>query len=101
MEKEKSNEGKNEHHHPPYVFIYVVLVVLTALSIVVSWVVHKESAPPYVFTISTIKSLLIALFYMHLKYEGRWVLSLAIIPLIIFAIVLFALMPDILVTIKM
>lgn len=84
-----------EHKHPPYVGIYFILLILTAASIVVSYIVHRKAAPPFVFTLSTIKAILIALFYMHLKYEGRYVIALALIPLIVFAVVLFALMPDI------
>lgn len=86
---------KQGHKHPPYVGIYFILLVLTAASILVSLVVHREAAPPFVFTLSTVKAALIALFYMHLKYEGRYVIALALIPLIVFAVVLFALMPDI------
>lgn len=89
------NQNQKNHKHPPYVGIYFILVILTVLSIVISFLVHKKSAPPFVFTISTIKAILIALFYMHLKYEGRYVIALAIIPLIVFALVLFALMPDV------
>lgn len=88
-------EHKVQHKHPPYVGIYFVLLLLTAASILISMILHKEAAPPFVFTISTIKALLIALFYMHLKYEGRYIIALALIPLIIFALILFIFMPDI------
>lgn len=88
-------EHKAEHKHPPYVGIYFVLLLLTAASILISMIIHKEAAPPFVFTISTVKGLLIALFYMHLKYEGRYIIALALIPLIIFALILFIFMPDI------
>ena len=98
--KEIRHEGNQEHHHPPYVGIYIILLVLTALSIVVAQIVHREKAPIFVFLFSTIKAVLIALFYMHLKYEGRWIISLAVIPLLIFALILFVFMPDILVTVK-
>lgn len=92
MHEKKEHES---HKHPPYVGIYFILLVLTAASILISLIVHRKSAPPFVFTLSTIKALLIALFYMHLKYEGRYIIALALIPLVIFALVLFALMPDI------
>jgi cytochrome c oxidase subunit 4 len=94
-ERHEIEVRNHEHHHPPYVTIYFILVFLTFASILISQIVHRQKAPAYVFTISTVKALLIALFYMHLKYEGRWVLAFAIIPLIIFALVLFALMPDV------
>ncbi len=100
--EEHNSHPKGEEHnsHPPYVKIYVGLLVLTVLSVVISAIVHREYAPPFVFTISTIKGLLIALYYMHLKYEGRIIISLALIPLVIFAIILFIFMPDILSTVK-
>ncbi len=103
MELEKGESLKKEegHHHPPYVTIYFILVILTFASIFISQIVHRKHVPPFVFSISTIKALLIALFYMHLKYENRWIISLAIIPLIIFAIILFVFMPDILNSVKM
>ncbi len=101
LEKEKSLKKEEAHHHPPYVTIYFILLILTFASIIVAQLVGRESSPPFVFTLSTIKALLIALFYMHLKYENRWIISLAIIPLIIFVIILFVFMPDILNSIKM
>jgi len=101
LEKEKSLNKEEAHHHPPYVTIYFILVILTFASIFISQIIHRKHAPPFVFAISTIKALLIALFYMHLKYENRWVIALAVIPLIIFTIILFVFMPDILNSIKM
>ena len=91
---------QGDHPHPPYVKIFWVLLGLTLLSIVFSQVLPKTFAPYLIFTLSTIKATLIALYYMHLKYEGKWILSLAIIPLIIFVVILVAVMPDALVVIK-
>jgi cytochrome c oxidase subunit 4 len=101
LEKEKSLNKEETHYHPPYVTIYFILVILTFASIFISQIVHRKHVPPFVFAISTIKALIIALFYMHLKYENRWVIALALIPLIIFTIILFVFMPDILNSIKM
>lgn len=98
--KNKFNNHRHEEHHPPYVGIYFILVILTGLSILIAQIIPKHYVPPFVFTISTVKALLIALFYMHLKYEGKLIISLAVIPVLLTVLILLVLMPDIATVLK-
>lgn len=96
-------ESSLSHHtHPNYLKVYIWLLILTVGSILLSRFLH-----PYhlflifvVFTIAGIKALLVALNFMHLRYEGKLILGCALVPLILFAIVLFVFMPDLLSTVK-
>jgi hypothetical protein len=38
---------------------------------------------------------LVALFFMHLKYETKLLFTVALFPIVLFFIIIFALMPDI------
>jgi cytochrome c oxidase subunit 4 len=74
----------HEHHFPErawqYVKIGLVLFVLTALEVGAYEVAHREGLPlhdflqtaliPVLIVLSAIKFALVALFYMHLKWDG-------------------------------
>ena len=41
---------------------------------------------------------LVAMFFMHLKFEGKLIYMMVIVPLILCVLIIFALIPDILMT---
>lgn len=45
--------------------------------------------------IACVKASLVALFFMHLKFESKLIWGAALLPLVLFLIIVFALMPDI------
>lgn len=71
-----------EHVKRPYVYVFLILAVVTAIEVFVA----QSSLPtfagisPSVLRISvlvllaTLKASLVAAYYMHLKYEPRWVM---------------------------
>ena len=63
------------HHHVNYFAVFATLVVLT---------------------IASIKASCVCLFFMHLKFEGKLIYLIMIIPLILTVILVCALIPDIL-----
>jgi cytochrome c oxidase subunit 4 len=81
-------------NRPNYLLVWLGLVILVIVSIVASMTLPKRAALFVIFTVAVIKALLVALNFMHLRYERRWLYALAIIPLIIVAVLLFALFPD-------
>lgn len=92
----------HHHPHPPYVQIYLWLVFLTFASIFLSRLLHNSHLLmiTFIFGIATVKALLVALNFMHLRFERGIILGCALVPLILFTLILFAFMPDLLATVK-
>src|SRR3989441_11360007 len=74
--------------HPNYVLIWVYLAILTAIEIGVAFMSHlpKQIIIPALVFFALWKALLVALYFMHLKFEPRKLLILAIVPLPLAAI---------------
>jgi len=71
------------HKHPNYVLIWVYLAVLTAVEVGVAFVSHLPKTTLIVLLLffAVWKALLVALYFMHLKFE-RWNLrTIALIPI--------------------
>lgn len=71
------------HKHPNYVLIWVYLAVLTAAEVGVAFVSHfsKTTLLIILLFLAVWKALLVALYFMHLKFE-KWNLRVvAIIPI--------------------
>jgi cytochrome c oxidase subunit 4 len=86
------------HHKVNYVLIFLTLVVLTAITVGV-YFLHPSSELVKVLlalTIASIKAALVAMFFMHLKFEGKLIYTIAIVPLLLCVLLVCALIPDIL-----
>lgn len=81
-------------NRPNYLLVWLGLVILVIVSIGASMTLPKRAALFVIFTVAVIKALLVAMNFMHLRYERRWLYALAIVPLLIVVILLFALFPD-------
>ena len=71
------------HKHPNYILIWVYLAVLTAVEVGVAFVSDFSKATLLIILLflAIWKALLVALYFMHLKFE-RWNLRfIAIIPI--------------------
>ena len=70
------------HAHPSYVGIFVVLAALTALELGVAFLSWPKATLIVILLLLAVwKALLVALYYMHLRFEGRRLLILAVAPL--------------------
>ena len=83
------------HEHPRYMLIWLYLAVLTALEV---GVVYLDIAPWIIVTSLLImagwKALLVALYYMHLKFEPNRLRMVALAPLPAVAIMIVAIMME-------
>jgi cytochrome c oxidase subunit IV len=77
-----------DHPHAPYMLIFVVLLVLTLAEVGYS-MAFQSSLPKALYIIGLLamalwKALLVALYFMHLRFEPKrlWVLCVAPLPLI-------------------
>ena len=86
------------HHAVPYFTIFIVLVVLTAVTVLAA--MHRFNAElanvGIALAIAAVKASCVALFFMHLRYEGKLIYLICGVPLALCFILVFALIPDIL-----
>jgi cytochrome c oxidase subunit IV len=84
-----------EHAEPNYIAIFVYLTVLTVLELgVYAWI-------PGLFKVALLvalawaKALLVAMYFMHLRFERRTLALIACTPMVLVAFLFFMLNPDI------
>ena len=69
-------------HHPPYIGIWVALAVLTALELGVAFLPWpKLTLILILIGLAVWKALLVALYYMHLRFEPARLRLLAVAPI--------------------
>jgi cytochrome c oxidase subunit 4 len=88
------HEGEKPHPGPKeYVGIAVILTVLTAVEVAVFYVPSLRFAlVPILLVLSGVKFALVAMFYMHLKFDHRLFSWLFYVPMLIAIVVIIALM---------
>jgi cytochrome c oxidase subunit IV len=88
------------HHVVPYVAIFLALVVLTVVTVAIAfWHAPNELINvALAMLVAIVKGSLVALFFMHLKFEGKLIYLIVIVPLILCVLIIMALIPDIILT---
>ena len=88
-----SSEGT--HEHPNYMGIFWWLLGLTVLEVGVPMVITSP-VPKIALLVSmaVAKAALVALYFMHLRFEKKLLGIIALAPMVICAFLLFMLMPD-------
>ncbi len=77
------------HHHPNYVAVWYWLIGLVLLAVLVSALPLPHTLVlVLIFTVAVIKALLIAWYYMHLRFERLLIYALVLVPLVFFMILL-------------
>jgi cytochrome c oxidase subunit 4 len=83
------------HAHPNYTAVYVWLVALLAVGVGVSFVPGARAVGLVViFATAFVKALLVALNFMHLRFESGLIYAIALVPVVFAAILAVALFPD-------
>ncbi len=85
------------HHKVNYIGIFILLCVLTVVTVAVAFVhIERELIKVLVaLTIASVKAAFVALYFMHLKFEGKLIYLILFVPLLLAVILIFALIPDI------
>jgi cytochrome c oxidase subunit IV len=82
---------KEPHAEPNYMGVFLGLTVLTVVEVLVAFVSHLPKSVLIValLGLAVWKALLVALYYMHLKFEPRklWLVALSPLPLAILLVV--------------
>jgi len=88
--------GQPEHAHPgakEYLAIAVVLTVITAVEVAIFYIPQMHPVlVPSLLTLSALKFTMVAMFYMHLKFDHRLFSWLFVVPMALAAFVILALM---------
>lgn len=77
-------------HHPRYMLIWVVLLVLTLAEVGYAFLpMSKLLLASGLIAMAVMKALLVALYFMHLRYEPKrlWVLAAAPLPLAVILVI--------------
>jgi len=96
MADQQHSHGPHEHSHPgakEYLAIAVVLTVITAVEVAIFYVPQmKPVLVPSLLTLSALKFALVAMFYMHLKFDHKLFSWLFVTPMVLALAVILALM---------
>jgi len=74
--------------------VYVALLLLTAVTVLVSYVDLGLWNAVVALMIASVKASLVALFFMHLKGESRLVWGFALVPILFLALIMFGTLVD-------
>ncbi|MFQ6046021.1 MAG: cytochrome C oxidase subunit IV family protein [Gemmatimonadales bacterium] len=97
MTQETVPTGETSHaKEPPYVMVWVLLAVLTAAEISVAFLQHwsKLTVIIVLVLLAVWKALLVAMYYMHLRFEKTRVRILALAPLPLAVILVMAVITE-------
>ena len=88
-----------EHQHPNYMAIFYWLAILTVGEIAVVFLPHyvgisKFAVGVFLCAFAIVKATLVAMYFMHLKFETRTLGLVAVTPLAIATLLVFVILPD-------
>ena len=99
-EPEHGHTEPAPHHEIPYGKVFVALVVLTIITVLVA--MHRFELEIMnvllALAVASVKGALVALYFMHLKYEGKLIYLIFIVPLGLSVLLVVALIPDVVLT---
>ena len=84
-----------EHKHPNYMAIFWHLAILTVVEIAVIYLpLAKFTIGVMLCALALGKATMVAMYFMHLRFEARTLGMIAIVPLLIATLLIFVLLPD-------
>jgi caa(3)-type oxidase subunit IV len=84
------------HSHPNYMRIFWILLVLTVLEVAIAYMaLPKILLVSLLVVLAVWKAALVALHFMHLKFERRTLMMIALSPFVLCVFLILMLMPDI------
>jgi cytochrome c oxidase subunit 4 len=84
------------HSHPNYMGIFWVLLVLTVVEVALTFLgLPKLLLGSLLVILAVWKAALVAMYFMHLKFERRTLAMIAVVPFILCLFFILMLLPDI------
>ena len=92
-----SNAHAEEHHigYLGYVVVWLALMILTAVTVWVSYIHFGVLNIVVALSVASLKAALVALFFMHLRYEDKVTWIFALYPLGLLALLIGLTISDI------
>ena len=88
-------ESHAEHHGPSYMAIFWYLAVLTVVEIGVIFLpIPKVAIAVLLVSMASAKAILVALYFMHLRFETKTLGYIALTPVVIAVLLVLVLLPD-------
>ena len=86
------------HHAVNYVAIFLTLVALTVVTVAVAFIPRLKEWQKVLLAlaIASVKATFVVLYFMHLKFEGKLIYLIFIVPLMLCVLLIVALIPDVL-----
>ena len=94
----------DDHKHPNYILIWVVLLVLTVLEVAAAYLpgILPEMKETIIYITITlllgmafVKAGLVAWYFMHLKFEQKNFILIVSFPLVLACVLVILLLPDV------
>ena len=84
------------HPHPNYLRIFWILLVLTIIEVGITYLgLPKMLLAALLVTLAVWKAALVAMHFMHLKFEKKTLTIVAIAPFVLCVFLILMLLPDI------
>ncbi len=77
-----------------YIIVWLGLIILTGVTWGVSYINLGMGNVTVALLIASVKAGLVALFFMHLRYENKLVWTFALVPLFFLALIIFGTLAD-------
>lgn len=84
-----------EAHSIPYIKLWYILVGALVVSLVLAAFEHHRLAAALIFAIAIVKAAIVAMYYMHLRFEPRYVVVVVLSGLVCLAVLFTGLLLDI------
>jgi len=86
----------HQHAHPTakkYLGIAIILTIITVIEVAIFYIPSMHPfLPPVLLTLSALKFALVAMFYMHLKFDHRLYSWVFVVPMCFAAAIILALL---------
>jgi cytochrome c oxidase subunit IV len=93
---ESAAHETHTHAHPTakkYVGIAIILTIITVIEVAIFYVpAMKAFLPPILLVLSALKFAIVAMFYMHLKFDHKLYSWVFVVPMCFAAAIILALM---------
>jgi cytochrome c oxidase subunit IV len=82
MKENQALRATPGHRRPNYGLVFLVLAVLTALEVGVTYIPGIPRAP-FLLSMAFIKVMLVILYFMHLKSDSKWFSLVFLVPFLL------------------
>jgi cytochrome c oxidase subunit 4 len=88
-------QAQQAHAEPNYMAIWGWLAALTVIELIVAYLpLTKFAIVAMLVVLAFTKAALVALYFMHLKFERRTLMLIAVTPVLLCVFLMFMLVPD-------